>query len=652
VRISNIRINNFVCFRGEHNLKLDAIPYAVTAQHLQDQRRSNWLGKSTFLESIWFALYGEHRWPSEDSWITRGEDEGGVKIEFSNGYSVERYRYRGKATQLAVFKDGTAKQGEAQNLINEVTGLDRQDFDATCYFRQKRMSRFIVAKPAERMQTVVGWLRLERLDDCADATAERMGKMAEGVSVYQARITHNTNTMHEMMRGLDLTPSAGVRDNVETLNAFIAEHTTEIEQLQGAVGLLENDRDKLVAWQKDEGASDQFKSVSADGVKLKHWLAEVATEDRQQANVNATLAWNEALGRYNMAKRELQTKRALMRGQFDGACPVAGMLCPVKGEINSNMGANNRLYDKACQNEATARLEWEEAQASKVETQRLYQEVTDTDARLAGLRAQALQLRQAANRFAAGAPTEMSLDEVNRLIGVAQSNLAQTKERKHTKETVLKRIHELSEDTGKATTHIKLLQTDLTVAREANLVFKRSRQRIAETALSSIETGANALLQESNIDLSITARWQREGEGLADACDKCGAPFGTSRKVKVCGRCGEARGPKMVNKLELVLSNVSGAAEDLGGGAFQLSASAWLRRMRACAWSVALIDEPFGALDESNRDAFAAHLNSILRGAYGFDQAFVVSHSPGTMEAMPGRIVIKSDGKHSSLHVD
>jgi DNA repair exonuclease SbcCD ATPase subunit len=120
--------------------------------------------------------------------------------------------------------------------------------------------------------------------------------------------------------------------------------------------------------------------------------------------------------------------------------------------------------------------------------------------------------------------------------------------------------------------------------------------------------------------------------------------------VKQCGRCGTERGPLLVNKLYLVLSDRSGAAEDLAGAAIQLAASAWLRRERASGWGSALIDEPFGALDASNRRAFAVHLTVMLR-RYGFEQSFIVSHSADTVGMLPGRIVVDNVGGRATVRV-
>ncbi len=142
-------------------------------------------------------------------------------------------------------------------------------------------------------------------------------------------------------------------------------------------------------------------------------------------------------------------------------------------------------------------------------------------------------------------------------------------------------------------------------------------------------------------------RWAREGEGLATQCGECGYPFPKSQKVKSCERCQASRGPKLVEKLTVELSDRSGAAEDLGGMAVLLGASAWLRHKRGAAWSSVFLDEPLGALDLANRKAFGSYIAGMLRGRQGFEQAFCIAHTRDSMDALPNRIEIVAEGKWS-----
>ncbi len=177
------------------------------------------------------------------------------------------------------------------------------------------------------------------------------------------------------------------------------------------------------------------------------------------------------------------------------------------------------------------------------------------------------------------------------------------------------------------------------LARTSVLVYRAAQRVVAESTMQLVEQGANRVLSDSGIDLGVKVTWAREGNGPAKSCDQCGAGFPVSAKVKVCGACGSKRGKHTVEKLEIGTTDQSGAAEDLAGIAIRLAVSAWLRQRRQAGWSMAAIDEPFGALDGANKRALSQHLVTMLTGAgYGFEQAFVVGHERAIMDALPNRI--------------
>jgi hypothetical protein len=99
------------------------------------------------------------------------------------------------------------------------------------------------------------------------------------------------------------------------------------------------------------------------------------------------------------------------------------------------------------------------------------------------------------------------------------------------------------------------------------------------------------------VDLSVSVRWGRESSTqLSPTCEECGRE-GITGNAKNCPACKAIRQPKVSEKLDVELSDRSGAAEDLGGLALQIAASAWLRERRGARFATVLVDEPFGSLD-------------------------------------------------------
>jgi DNA repair exonuclease SbcCD ATPase subunit len=651
MRIAQLRIENFGPFKGVHVLELGSKVYAIVARLAGDAERSNWLGKTTFLEAITFALYGTHRYRTEDEWLSRGEAHGKVEIVLEGGARILRSRDRGKRTVVHLFPaDGTPAsiQDEADAAIVEIIGLTKEDAKATFCFEQKQMSRFVTSDPSERMKMISGWFRLEPLERCearVRAMATSLEDEAKAIDGYHQALDRNeADILKKDAEGKPIW----TREKIE---AGIPALAKDLERRLGMVATLEGDLQKNAVLIAGRARIDDYEQVLVEGKR-------VASDETLKKLPELVKRWEKADAEAKIVSvevgalvRDENDKAALNKGEFTGLCPVAGIQCPAKDSINADRAGARTLYDGACAKAAEGRRRLDELARAEQLARSELQAAQRIDQRLEALREQAKRLAPAAKAAkAAGTPEDptslrMRLDKERGDATEARVDL----------ERVRGWLVELDKiATTRATLGDKRgsIEKSLGVYREAAVIFgKRGAQRrVAEGALGQIETEANDALKACGVQLEVEVRWSREGKGLASACDACGNPFPASTKVKNCERCGVARGPKLENKLEIGLSDRSGAAEDLAGANVQLAASRWLREDRGTAWSTALLDEPFGALDASHRKAFASHLVTML-GHSGFDQAFVVAHHASVLDALPGRILITSDGKWSKVEV-
>jgi DNA repair exonuclease SbcCD ATPase subunit len=336
--------------------------------------------------------------------------------------------------------------------------------------------------------------------------------------------------------------------------------------------------------------------------------------------------------RVSQAEQRVRELSRVAAGEFDGACPLVSITCPATKQINGMRSKTRAERDAAVVDHDSQAAAARAAQSDLTELRLEADALTRKLATIDSLRARAKELRARA----AGAPFE-------------EPNLSECLTRANDAAVALQAARQAYKDMKAWEAELvtiedqrKAAADEIAVHRYAQMAFGRNgaQRLVAESALAEIERDANSLLAETGIDLEIEVVWSREGGGLASHCDGCGAPYPASQKVKACARCGAQRGQKTVDKLDIELSDRSGAAEDLAGIAFQLAASAWLRAERGSAWCAAAIDEPFGALDETNRRALAIYFATMLRGKFGFAQAFVVAHDRGIMDALPLKVQI------------
>lgn len=648
MRVTQVRLFNWLRYSGEHTLDLAADIYAVTASFEHDSRRSNWAGKTSLLEAIRFALYGVHRGAREDDWITEGEASGYVEVTLDSGTLLRRSRRRGKSTLLEVVVDDASATGElAQARINEIVGLSREDFEATCWIGQKMLARLVLARPGERFEIVSGWAGLEPLQRCEERTRLLLSDVTTEIHSAESIVLASERTLIEARIQNGLAASTPIGDVLIALDDVLEKKAADM----GAAALVvEAAKEALAAAHERQHHADRAVELEEVAESLKTARSKFEALPEVDATL-ATSALADARAKMQAAGAEVKTKAALARGEFDGRCPVGGIVCPAKNDLN-RMAAENRVehkralsvYDDSCRAESIARSEQEDA--------------ARVDREKAGLLGQREKLREryAALREATKAPLPDGPDvvEAREKLTAATDAYRKAADVQATARAAFETAQNAMLDRARMQDTVDKAKDQATLLRAALRVFGRqgAQQRIAEAALAEIEQGANALLRDAGIDLSVEMRWAREAaSGLATTCDACGAPFPASQRAKKCERCGAERPPKLIERLDVELSDRSGAAEDLAGAALQLAAAAWLRRERDVRWSVALIDEPFGALDEANRRQFAAHLVQMLRGRFGFEQAFIVAHSPDVLDAMPRQIRVTADEYGSTLKV-
>lgn len=626
--LQRVVLENWMRYAGRVQVDLGAGVFGVVAQYADDPRRSNWAGKTAVLEAVRFALYGVHRFDREDDWITNGETEGSVQVELSGGVVVHRSRKRGSPTRLSVKIDGNeASAAAAQQVLNERLGLDATAFGQTCWFGQRGFAGFVLDTPAARMERVEAWLRLGRVQAGLEKARDILRARLADVARYETQLS----TLN--LPGVD-SPDA-VQQALETaLQAQAAAEATLTRAIEldarrtaaNARAQLQHEYDGLVARGKLEAS------------ELRQLEAQLATlPDRRPEYDNARAS----LG---LLEGELNRRLQVARGRFDGQCPITCEDCPAGEQVEAAVAANASALESGRTASREAREGLQAILADVNAREAILLKVERTRVSLQGLRERVVAMKaHLAPTDAPPLPADApDLAQARHAEKLAVQEVARCRARQEQLETTASKRADLQ----------ARLAEHRTLQREAAVVvefFRTSLRKIAEAALADIEADANAILAAAGIQLTVAVLWQRAGQGLASHCAACGNPFPSSVKVKTCNACNAARGPKLVERLDLQLSDRSGAAEDLAGAALQLAAWDWVRRDRNVGWGVAFLDEPFGALDGANRQGFATALQAML--TQRFQQAFVVAHHDDVTDALERRLTVKADEYGSALEV-
>jgi DNA repair exonuclease SbcCD ATPase subunit len=640
-RLKQIVYENWACY-SHVDIALEAKIYAVVARHVDDPGRSNWLGKSAFGAGVKFGLDGDHDARTENGWIRKGQKSGLVSLLFDDDSLIKRSRVLGKSTQLEYWRPGekVAMGEDAQALINQAIGLSAIDRAATCFLEQGMMSRMLRMQPSARLEIVSSWFRLESIGACQ----EDVGTTAANLSWRAEQASNNLKTVRATIER-----EIGEGETFEKLQERIEKTKERIEVAEGRLASAQDALEKNATLAAAVEAIAEYKRVEKTGIDLKAEADALGSLDKlQEAFKKADLAATKALAERNQFGGLYEQKKEVAAGNFDGACPVADIKCPATALINSQRVVNGKAAKKARDefNEACSRQE--AAEQARRRAQSRLQEVERKHDRLASLR---VDLKRLYPKYVAGKKLgePQDPDALREAVDTAQSHLITLKSQLGSLERSVAMVLAAREEERKLALHLEVIEKELTTQREAIVFFKALKRRVAERSLAQIEEGANSVLGESGIDLGLELQWSREGEGVAKTCEACGHPFPPSKKVKQCERCGADRGANLIDKLEPVLTNRSGGALDLAGLALQLSASRWLRDDRMSPWSTAFIDEPYGQLDETNRRALSAHIAGMLRGRYGFEQAFLIAHHSSVLDALPGRIEISAQGSRENV---
>jgi exonuclease SbcC len=414
MRLLELEITNFRSFaHAEMNLK---------ASGVIGIRGLNGAGKSSIFEAIFFALYGPR--PGRQPAFRRdGAPDGeptGVAVTFEHDDRlVQVVRTSDQAT---ISIDGTEQantKSATTALVTRLLGLDRHQFLATFYARQKEVESF--RNPSERLRNIKRLLGLTQLQKAAEighadlGAAElivaTLGEDASDVKEGKALVTERSGELEALSQ-----PIAAAEKKCEVLADQRQAAWDSLTQAEADAQRLQAARGELLLAQEREARGQ------ADSQRTTQALLEAKDAQAQVKKLAATVAkvpeFQATVGQFDLRKQAHDDYVAKRSSRAE----AQRRLAQAQDEL-AKLASPDRSSEEIAADLAAA-----ESELSELTEQLLMGQNAIADARQAA--AAAAQAQQAASRAEALRGELVAMKELEREAAKTQVKLMELETRK------------------------------------------------------------------------------------------------------------------------------------------------------------------------------------------------------------------------------
>lgn len=277
---------------------------------------ANGAGKSSLLEAIAWAIWGQSRAIAEDDMIHLGTQEAQVDFVFhcqQQIYRIIRTRYRGQTTALEFqvqtpegFRSLTCKGVRAtQQLILQHVKLDYETFVNSAYLRQGRADEFMLKRPGERKQILADLLKLDQYDDLAEQAKERSRQIKAELGLLEQSL-ERIETQLQTGEWLAVE-QANLKD---ILSQMQQQQETDANMLQQYT----NQQQQRQTWQQQLTLQQQQqRHLTQDCQRLQK---DLMTLQQQQQQIEVVLAEGEAIAAGYTQFQALQAEEERQTAKF------------------------------------------------------------------------------------------------------------------------------------------------------------------------------------------------------------------------------------------------------------------------------------------------------------------------------------------------
>lgn len=456
MQFTRLKLKNFRCF-GNIDTKF---ANGVTVIH-----GINGAGKSSLLESCFFALYGSNALDTTEtleSVITKGENNTTVELWFTHQNSqfrLEREIRWSNTTERATTatctleKDGTTIANGATNVENTVAELLRMDassFLNCAYVRQGAITTLLDASPSERQDMIDELLQLGKLETYRERASKTRIGIKRTREIRQERLQNLSEKIDEKDR--------------DSLEAKLQAVTTELTEIKSDI----------------ESFQSQRTTFENEYTAAKNTVETVTQKQNELESLQ------EQIGELNQKINDRTTKKETLEDTIqDNEARIADL------QEELEILAEKTPLDTITESTVTNR---QNELKDRIET--TTDQLTELSVTINELNGQITTHNDKAEEFETRANAkETKATELRAEADEKEADVTDTRERLETKEQTITEAKESFTDApvefGEATTHLERTETDLTDAKNK----KRECEQQVHTLTESIQE-AEALLEK------------------------------------------------------------------------------------------------------------------------------------------------------------
>ena len=279
-----------------HNFRQHADTFITFDGGLTGIIGANGSGKSTILEAIAWALYGQDaaRGKKETIRSLRAGAGARVKVELDFELGGHRYRVERGLTQAELYLDGS--DSPVANSLTGVTdmlrrrlGMSREEFFNTYFTGQKELDVMAAMAPSERAQFLSRVLGYERLRVAQKLVKDRSRMLAAEAAGVRVALPDATTVERQHTDALSRVSGATERQRASVQRRERA--VSAIDQILPRWLAAQQEREQLQGTLAElRVAESELASYTRDAERVGRELAEVATADAELRRLAEELA--------------------------------------------------------------------------------------------------------------------------------------------------------------------------------------------------------------------------------------------------------------------------------------------------------------------------------------------------------------------------